>query len=114
MSEMELMCDRVGIIVRGTVKSVQTIEEMLKSIDTSTATYLYKVNDAEAAKIMIGEKYPAYEIACDGDSEFKLTVTAENANELIESNKETDEHKRILMKICAEIAKEKEESEGKE
>ncbi|MBQ2744099.1 MAG: ABC transporter ATP-binding protein [Lachnospiraceae bacterium] len=83
MSEMELMCDRVGIIVRGTVKSVQTIEEMLKSIDTSTATYLYKVNDAEAAKIMIGEKYPAYEIACDGDSEFKLTVTAENANELI-------------------------------
>lgn len=47
-------------------------------------------------------------------TEEKIVEDLKNANELIESNKETDEHKRILMKICAEIAKEKEESEGKE
>lgn len=83
MSEMELMCDRVGIIVGGTIKSVQTIEEMLKSMDGSTATYDYKVNNAEEAKNLIGEKYPDCEIICNGDSEFTLTVSVDDTNELI-------------------------------
>ena len=83
MSEMELMCDRVGIIVRGTVKSVQTIEEMLKSIDSTKATYEYRVNDIEKAKSLIAEKYPEYEVVSDSRDEFKLTITAENADELI-------------------------------
>ena len=48
------------------------------------------------------------------NTEQKIIEDLKNANELIESNKDTDEHKRIAMKICAEIAKEKEESEGKE
>ncbi len=83
MSEMELMCDRVGIIVRGTVKSVQTIEEMLKSIDTSVATYEYKVNDVEKAQTVIMEKYPDYEFVTETDGQFKLTINAESSEELI-------------------------------
>lgn len=83
MSEMELMCDRVGIIVRGTVKSVQTIEEMLKSIDTSVATYEYKVNDVEKAQTVIMEEYPDYEFVTETDGQFKLTINAESSEELI-------------------------------
>lgn len=83
MSEMELMCDRVGIIVRGTVKSVQTIDEMLKSIDSSVAIYEYKVNDVKMAETLIAEKYPEYEFASDNSGVFKLTITAENSDEII-------------------------------
>lgn len=83
MSEMELMCDRVGIIVRGTVKSVQSIDEMLKSMDSSMVSYAYKVDDAEKAKSLILGKYADYEIATEDVGEFKLTLVAENANELI-------------------------------
>lgn len=39
--------------------------------------------------------------------ENKIIEELKSANEIIEANKETDEHKRIALKICAEIAKEK-------
>lgn len=85
MSEMELMCDRVGIIVRGAVKSVQTIDEMLKSMDGSTATYEYQVNDVEKAKALITEKYPDYEFTCveEKNNEFTLAMSSENIDEII-------------------------------
>lgn len=83
MSEMELMCDRVGIIVRGTVKSVQTIDEMLKSIDTAKAVYEYRVNDVEAAKALLSSKHPEYELSGEDENCFKLTISAEGADELI-------------------------------
>lgn len=83
MSEMELMCDRVGIIVRGTVKSVQNIDDMLKSMDGSTATYEYSVSDAKAAMNLLLNKYPHFEINCNDIKEFKLTITSDNTNELI-------------------------------
>lgn len=83
MSEMELMCDRVGIIVRGTVKSVQSIDDMLKSMDGSTATYEYTVSDAESAMSLLLDKYPHFEIICNGTKDFKLTITSDNTNELI-------------------------------
>lgn len=47
--------------------------------------------------------------------EREVIEELKNANELIESNRDTDEHKRISLKIRAAIAKENtpENSEGK-
>lgn len=81
MSEMELMCDRVGIIVRGTVTSVQSIEEMLKSIDTSVAKYEFKVNDVAMAKELLAKEHPDYEFDDEKEKSFKLTINSENAEE---------------------------------
>ncbi len=49
MSEMELMCDRVGIIVNGELLKVETIEELI--IENSDSKQIYKigVNDISSA-----------------------------------------------------------------
>lgn len=82
MSEMELMCDRVGIIVRGTVTSVQTIDEMLSSMDDTTVTFEYLVNDASSAASIITERYPDGQITISNANNFTLTISSEDANEL--------------------------------
>lgn len=49
MSEMEMMCDRVGIIVDGRIKQVQPIEEMISSARSGYEGYLFHVSDAAKA-----------------------------------------------------------------
>ncbi len=49
MSEMELMCDRVGILVNGTMKGVHTVEEMISSSSGKYAEYILRVSDCGCA-----------------------------------------------------------------
>ena len=83
MSEMELMCDRVGIIVRGTVKSVQTIDEMIKSVNNDIVTYTFRVNDIVAAKNILQDKYPNYILCDEQGNSFKLEVPKEGADDAV-------------------------------
>ncbi|MFG6325710.1 MAG: ABC transporter ATP-binding protein [Lachnospiraceae bacterium] len=83
MSEMELMCDRVGIIVRGELKSVQTIDEMLRSIDSATATYEYKTDNLSKTVLLIRERYPEYALHEGEEQVFTIDVPSENCNEII-------------------------------
>ena len=46
MSEMEMMCDRVGIIVEGEIRKVQPIEEMISSAKCGYENYVFHVSDA--------------------------------------------------------------------
>ncbi len=46
MSEMEMMCDRVGIIVDGEIRKVQPIEEMISSAKSGYENYVFHVSDA--------------------------------------------------------------------
>lgn len=55
MSEMELMCDRVGIIVDGRIKQIQPIEEMVSSAKSGYESYLYHVSDAAKAGALLKE-----------------------------------------------------------
>lgn len=83
MSEMELMCDRVGIIVNGTLKSVQTIDEMLRSIDSTTATYEYRVNSSSAAVSLLRKGYPDYALTENDEQSFSIDIPSENCDETI-------------------------------
>ena len=83
MSEMELMCDRVGIIVRGELKSVQTVDEMLKSIDSSFATYEYKTNNSKEASAILKDNCPDYTLTVNNEQSFTIDVPGENCDELI-------------------------------
>lgn len=49
MSEMELMCDRVGIINNGKMIGVYTVEEMLSASRSGISEYIYEVDNAENA-----------------------------------------------------------------
>lgn len=54
MSEMEMMCDRVGIIVGGTLRSVMPIEEMIAASSPDRAQFHLRVSDAEAGAALLG------------------------------------------------------------
>lgn len=49
MSEMELMCDRVGILVNGKLVDVQTVEQMVSAKVGEKAHYTLRVSDPEQA-----------------------------------------------------------------
>lgn len=83
MSEMELMCDRVGIIVRGSLKSVQTIDEMLRSIDSANATYEYRVSSLSKVLSLLKKKYPDYVVKENAEQSFTIDVPSENCDEII-------------------------------
>ena len=57
MSEMEMMCDRVGIIVQGKVIGVQTVEEMIDSAMGGKQRFVFQVNDPQKAKQVISQRY---------------------------------------------------------
>lgn len=53
MSEMELMCDRVGIIIHGHVAMVRTVDELKEMAAEDCSEYRYQVNDsAKAASVL--------------------------------------------------------------
>lgn len=49
MSEMELMCDRVGIVSNGALLNVTTVEEFINQNSDGSVHYLVEVNNASLA-----------------------------------------------------------------
>lgn len=56
MSEMELMCDRVGIIVNGKLIGVQPIDQLMRSTMNDMIIYRFGVNDSEKAASLFGDE----------------------------------------------------------
>ncbi|MFT3952871.1 MAG: ABC transporter ATP-binding protein [Oscillospiraceae bacterium] len=77
MSEMELMCDRVGIIVRGVMRSVQTVEEMIASASGTEVCFVLRVSDAAAALAALPEALRSAATVPDG---FHLEFTLPKAD----------------------------------
>lgn len=82
MSEMEMMCDRVGIITDGVLQSVKSIEEMVSATAPDFVTYLLHVNDALLAKTLVGA-VPADCLRVADDRTLEVTVPAEGAEEAL-------------------------------
>lgn len=62
LSEMEMMCDRIGIIQQGKLIDVQTVRELTNE---EVQTYSFEVNDVEAAqKILSNHKVQLVEGEC--------------------------------------------------
>lgn len=53
MSEMQLMCDRVGILVKGKLIQVTTVEKLVDGMQQKSPRYQYHVDDAERAKKLL-------------------------------------------------------------
>ncbi len=58
MSEMELMCDRVGIIVNGRLVDVKTVEEMVSTAQDPMIHYTFKLSDPQRAAALLTEIPP--------------------------------------------------------
>lgn len=74
MSEMELMCDRVGIIANGSIIGTYTIEEMIKSNSNSNTEYVLEVDSTEKALSVIDDKYSPQII---DDTHFSLSIKSD-------------------------------------
>ncbi len=72
LSEMQLMCDRVGIITDGHLIGVKTVDELVNHTQTGEYTFIMK-SDADSACALFKQKYPNHKAEIDGE---KLTVYA--------------------------------------
>ena len=82
MSEMEMMCDRVGIITDGVLRSVKSIEEMISASAPDHATYVFHINDAEAARKAIA-RLKNITAAINEEGKLEVEIPAEVEDEYL-------------------------------
>jgi ABC-2 type transport system ATP-binding protein len=81
MSEMELMCDRVGIITNGVLIDVKTVDDLIASVRKPVITYKVKVDDPQKA-------YELVDVVSDenkaivGENILELRLNARDAEEI--------------------------------
>ncbi len=81
MSEMELMCDRVGIIAQGKMLGVYTLEELMNSSNGENERYLIRCGDAQKAMEAIAD-IEGIESTLN-DDQLEISVPIEGAKETI-------------------------------
>lgn len=82
MSEMEMMCDRVGIIVNGKLHSVHTVEEMIAS-KGAYEEYRIRVGDVQKAMQLL-DFLPTESLSAEGDLlTVKLPVQREEPEPML-------------------------------
>ncbi len=77
MSEMELMCDRVGIIMKGSIVDVKTIDELVAQSRGTTLTFHYHVEKAAEAFEALKEQFTELTGHVMDDTHFELTYSSE-------------------------------------
>ncbi len=91
MSEMELMCDRVGIIVNGKMVSVQTLQEFTSSNESANTEYKIEVDNVEQA-VSIIKASQSEAVSSVDDSVIHLAVERANADDII-----ADINKKLVL-----------------
>lgn len=74
MAEMEMMCDRVGIIVEGKMVDVQTVEEMISSASGGNQRYVFTVSDVARA-ISLVQGLQGIQVKALDDRRFEAQVS---------------------------------------
>ena len=82
MSEMEMMCDRVGIITDGILRAVKPIDQMIAAASPDHAVYLLRVDNAEAAEAALAGMEQVT-TKCGEPGELEITLPAANEEELL-------------------------------
>ena len=87
MSEMELMCDRVGIISNGEILAIKPIQEFLEEAMGDTVTYRITVNNANAAKEVLDAREDI-QVEIDNETTIKVTFDKDTQIKINEISKE--------------------------
>jgi ABC-2 type transport system ATP-binding protein len=82
MSEMELMCDRVGIITNGVLIDVKTVDELIASVRKPFIIYRIKTDNAQRAFELTDNIPDANKAVCDDNV---LEIRLDSATADIES-----------------------------
>ncbi len=82
MSEMELMCDRVAIIVKGELQGVHTVEELVAASAPEQEEYILHVGNLDAAMAILETTETAIATRTE-DGHIDLLIPAQNAAETL-------------------------------
>ncbi|MDE6148912.1 MAG: ABC transporter ATP-binding protein [Ruminococcus sp.] len=80
MSEMELMCDRVGIIANGRMIGVHSLEDMISASNSKFSEFMIRVDDNAAALAVIDVAEDKKKLV---DGVIEVSLPTENADEEI-------------------------------
>ncbi len=106
MSEMEMMCDRVGIIMDGKLIDVQTIDELISASSDNRQTYLFTVDDAPRAAALITGVQPE-DIRILDQSQFEVALAADNCRDLAGDINASIINAGLRLYACAPLARKK-------
>lgn len=81
MSEMELMCDRVGVIANGQMIGVYSIEELLKSSAGDTTDFVIDTDDNACVCAMLSQ----YDAKLSEEGRIEIILPSDTAMETIAS-----------------------------
>lgn len=82
MSEMELMCDRVGVIVNGVLVDVKPIEELVSAVSADKVDVVIGVSDADRALAALDFIEAENKKALDGGA-VELVIDKKGSRELL-------------------------------
>lgn len=82
MSEMEMMCDRVGMIVGGKLKEIKPISEMVSAAGPDFEEYVLRVDHPLYAKAVLAP-LAQENMTVTEDGALELRVPVENAQETV-------------------------------
>ncbi|MGN1481542.1 ABC transporter ATP-binding protein [Porcipelethomonas sp.] len=114
MSEMELMCDRVGIIVNGRLTGVHTVEEMISAASGDKERFIIRVSDCQKAleildfvseKAVVDEKHIEVAIQKDNEEEELFEITARIVSRGIKLGTVSPKENKKLEDVFIELTK---------
>jgi ABC-2 type transport system ATP-binding protein len=80
LSEMEMMCDRVGIISQGRLVDVKPIKELVEQQASGGVVYRFTVKPVdEALKVLSTMDIPAENVLVHNDQSFDLLISNDDA-----------------------------------
>ncbi|MEG1996111.1 MAG: ABC transporter ATP-binding protein [Oscillospiraceae bacterium] len=85
MSEMELMCDRVGIIAKGKMLDVKTIEALTETVNANgLSSYHINVNDVKKATGIL-QNFEDVKIGYQGEDYMEISLIKEKVPSVIKA-----------------------------
>lgn len=97
MSEMELMCDRVGILSEGKLIQVQKIGAILETAQEEKIIYCYHVKESSKVVSWLEKNYTLNAEKKD-EEHFELSI--DNTDQLIEINKNIILNGFSILTVC--------------
>ncbi|WP_175990921.1 ABC transporter ATP-binding protein [Bacillus sp. Marseille-Q1617] len=96
LSEMEMMCDRIGIIQKGKLVDVQTVRDF---VDGKELVYQFEVNDEEKARAVINGFNPSlvFEVK---NNKLQTGITKEQVPHLIKAFVENEVEIYSVMQVA--------------
>lgn len=82
MSEMELMCDRVGVIIGGGLSRVEPIDELVSATAVDTSDFIFETSDSAAVAALL-DFIPPSDITFLPEGDLEILIPKQREKQLL-------------------------------